>query len=52
MYILKCPKCNSEIALNDSEKETFDIDCDCGETITADNYKGTLEHVIEPQTEN
>ena len=45
MYILKCPKCHSETAVDPSEKDIFDIDCDCGEVITAQNYRGELEEV-------
>ncbi len=39
MIIIKCPKCHSEVAINDNERETFDIDCDCGEVITPANVE-------------
>jgi hypothetical protein len=29
--------------MEDEERTTFDIDCDCGEVITALNYKGNFE---------
>jgi len=40
MRILTCPKCNSEIAINDNEVDSFDIDCDCGYVLTfRESYK-------------
>jgi hypothetical protein len=33
MNIVKCPDCESEIAVED--KENYDVDCDCGCTIRA-----------------
>lgn len=37
MIILRCPGCDSEIAVMESEEDTFDIDCDCGVIVTPAN---------------
>jgi hypothetical protein len=44
MILLQCPKCDSEIAINDNEIRTFDIDCDCGAVITPKGYKGICRY--------
>ena len=43
--IIKCSNCESEIAIMPYEHDNFDIDCDCGEVITAQGYKGQYEYV-------
>ena len=44
MYIIICPKCNSKIAIDDTNIKTFDIDCDCGEVIQTQKYNGIVIH--------
>ena len=52
MYILICSKCRSEIAINDGELEAYDIDCDCGNNVTASSPISTWgypQYVAEPE---
>ncbi len=39
MQIIRCKKCNSEIAIEDGKP--YDIDCDCGERIMGQAAEAT-----------
>ncbi|KKM24924.1 hypothetical protein LCGC14_1600180 [marine sediment metagenome] len=42
MRLLECPGCSTHIAVQVSELNSFDIDCDCGTTFAHDTYKGRI----------